>query len=100
MGLERLVDGVWLPAWSAAMNECLSEPLVIPAGGSFSDTLHVVLHPQDSTLHPLLHPGSEVAGTYRLIWYGLLADYDGSRYPFGRDIQAWERMSGTFELHR
>ena len=100
IGLEKLVEGEWKPAWAQALPQCLSEPIVIEPRGVFSDTLEVVLHPQDSLHQPLLTPLVEIDGTYRLVWHDLLTSYDPDSYPFGDPLPLWERISGTFRLQR
>lgn len=98
--IERLDGGIWVPAWSQALPQCLSDPLVIQPGETFRDTLEVVLHPQDS-IHPgILVPGQDVEGTYRLVWTQLLRTYDPDGYPFGEEIPFPERASRSFGLSR
>jgi len=100
IGLQRLLDGGWMDVWSPMLPECLSEPIVIPPGGRFLDTLNVYLHPQDTLNQPLFNTAVDIDGTYRMVWRDLLRSYDPTKYPFGQPIDLWERQSITFELRR
>lgn len=100
IAIEKLVSGEWKTAWAQALPGCLSEPLIIEPGETFSDTLDVVLHPQDSVPYPLLTPLVDIEGTYRLVWQELLRSYDPERSPFGEPLPLQERGSGTFQLRR
>ena len=100
IAIEKLVEGEWQPAWAQALPGCLSEPLIVEPGGTFSDTLEVILHPQDTVAQPLLTPLVDLDGTYRLVWHQLLRSYDPASYPFGEPLPLHERLSGTFRLRR
>lgn len=73
--------------------ECLSEPIVVPAGGSRADVTEIYLHRQDSERMPLFNPSVDIDGTYRLVWENLLRTYSADRYPFGEELRLEQRVS-------
>lgn len=91
-GLQRRVDGQWVMAWGAATNACLSEPIVIPAGGQRTEPITLrpgagaVIHPEDDS--QLIAPG-----TYRVVWHGVYTTYDANARPFGNELPLGQRAS-------
>ncbi len=100
VAVEKRIDGSWRPAWSQALPQCLSEPIVIPPGGTFADTLDLVLHLQDTLHQPVLTPLAALDGEFRLVWHQLLSSYDAEARPFGEEIPLEARVSGPFRLRR
>lgn len=100
MAVQRRVEDRWETAWVPILLACLSEPIVVPPGSTYRDTLEVTLHPQDSTLQPLLNTEVDIEGTYRLLWQGLLRSYDAESYPFGEEVAESLRVSNAFRLER
>lgn len=100
VAVQKRIDGSWRPAWSQALPQCLSVPIVIPPGGTFADTLDLVLHLQDTLHHPLLTPRADLDGEFRLVWHELLSSYDAAARPFGEEIPLDARVSGAFRLRR
>jgi hypothetical protein len=96
-GLQRLVDGVWVHAWGAATNACLSQPIVIAPGEQHTDTITIVpgagavIYPRDR--RELIEPG-----TYRAIWNNVLTSFDINARPFGEDMPVEKRVSAPFAI--
>lgn len=95
--LEKLVDGVWVPAWSAVVPACLSPPIVIESGETYVDTLHVYAGLPETRVAPVFTV-REIEGTYRLVWHDLVHDYDPDRPGFGVGLPLEQRVSNTFSL--
>ena len=95
--LQRERGGSWEDAWSPVMNECLSPPVVIPAGGIYSDTLHLIV---DRTHRDIYNALSSSNGSrrYRLVWHQALSSFDGNSRPFGRAVPLEQRVSNPFLL--
>jgi hypothetical protein len=100
ISIEKLVGGEWRHAWSQPLPACLSEPIVIASGDTYADTLHVILHPQDSVINTWLVPAAPLGGQYRLVWHQLLTSYAPNDYPFGEELPLDERVSQPFQLRR
>ncbi len=96
-GLQKRVDGEWMRAWSAAVPLCLSPPIVIGAGRTYTDTLRVFAGTPSSGVAPVLEV-EEVEGVYRLVWENVVHDYDDARPGFGEPLPLEARISNPFRL--
>lgn len=86
-GLEHPQSGEWLPAWSAEINGCHSQPIEIAAGTRRD--FHETLAPR---------PGVRlVRGTYRLAVYGLYFTH-ANDHPAHSEVPHALRQSQSFEL--
>ncbi|MBC8145727.1 MAG: hypothetical protein H7X80_09075, partial [bacterium] len=52
--MEQFIEGQWKKVWQPATNGCLSRPVVIAPGASYSDTLHMGVQPHDSAFFAYL----------------------------------------------
>lgn len=95
--LEKRIEGRWETAWAPVVLLCLSPPIVIEAGETYSDTLRVYGGDSTSDIYPRFR-GEEVEGTYRLVWLGVVHNYDPDRQGFGDELALEERISNTFTL--
>lgn len=89
-GLQSFQNDVWTDSWAGVINQCLSEPIIIPPGGSHDLTL-LVRRGSGSMVDG--EGDNPPPGTYRVIWYGALDSFDGSRYPFGNVLPVEQRVS-------
>jgi hypothetical protein len=96
-GLEKRTGDRWERAWIPETNACLSPPVVIPTGGSYSDTLHMVVAPWDSTFYGELGR-SDTSRRYRLLWHQALGSFDPNARPFGSELPREQRSSNAFAL--
>jgi len=95
-GLQRLV-GEWVEDWIVAMNACLSEPLVVAAGGSRTDTLY--FRPDGGGSPPSGVSRDPVEeGTYRVVLYGVLTSFDPDARPMGKEVPVEQRVSQPFTI--
>lgn len=95
--LEKLVDGEWVPAWSAVVPACLSAPIVIEPGKTYTSTLEVYAGLPGMRIAPIFEV-AEIEGTYRLVWHPLVHDYDSDRPGFGVEVPLEQRTSNPFVL--
>lgn len=95
--LDRLEAGTWVPRWGPAVNDCLSPPILIPAGSTFSETLRVFAGHPGSNVVPQF-PDEDIDGTYRLRWLNALSSFDERARPFGTEIPEEFRVSNPFSL--
>lgn len=95
--LEKEEGGQWIHAWSAVVPDCLSPPIVIEPGQTYTDTLRLFAgHPSNNT-YPKFEVG-DVDGIYRLVWHQVVHDYDEDRQGFGDPLALEERISNAFVL--
>jgi hypothetical protein len=97
--LERRVGGGWEPFWHGVQLQCLSPPIVIPAGEWIDRTVQVWGALPQSNMAPQFASG-DVAGTYRIVLHSVVFDYDSGRPGFGTPVPLEQRISNTFELRR
>lgn len=100
ISLEKEVAGEWVRAWTPVAPLCLSEPIAIPAGATYEDTLAVFAGHPSNDVHPKFAGDGEPEGTYRLVWYGLVHDYDPDRPGFGEPVPPEGTVSNRFALER
>jgi hypothetical protein len=94
-GLQAERDGLWTDVWTGAINQCLSEPIVIPPGESYGYDV-LVRRGSGSVkdgVNDLPPPG-----TYRVVWHGVLRSFDPERYPFGEPIPEELRTSSPIVI--
>ncbi len=95
--LERKDGGEWREVWAPVLFACLSPPIVVEPGASFSDTLQVWgALPGAST--PMQFDREDPSGVYRMVWKDVVSSYDRDQYPFGTEIAKEYRVSNAFDL--
>ncbi len=97
--LEKWDGSEWVHAWAPAVPLCLSPPIVIRPGETHTDTLHVVAGTPGGNVEPTFRV-DEIEGSYRLVWHGVVHDYDANRQGFGNPLPLEERVSNVFKLER
>lgn len=93
--LERREGQRWESVWGPVLPSCLSEPIVIPPGALFADTVHV-WGGVNADVGPTFDPAT-AAGRYRLVWDDAYASFQPF-LPWGDTIPLQERTSNEFEL--
>jgi hypothetical protein len=85
-GLEHEEAGAWVPAWTAELNGCHSQPLEIAAGTAreFSET--VSLRPGETLPPP----------PYRVAAYGVYFTHDSPDHAANREVPHDFRLSAAF----
>ena len=96
-GLQRLVDERWIDVWGATTNGCLSAPIVVPPGGSFTDTL-VVSSRTDVPRNAGTVQAEVPPGSYRMVWYQVLTSFDPELRPFGGELPVEQRASAPITI--
>jgi hypothetical protein len=94
--VERLLDGKWKPVWYPVYLLCLSDPVKIAPGASYSGVLQFGGFPAGSNSNPEL-PAGDLNGTYRL---GLssVVFHNPPRSTGGDSVQYRFRVSNAFSL--
>lgn len=95
--LDRWQGGEWVPAWSPILPLCLSAPIPIEAGGTYPDTVHFFAGYAGTDVFPQLGV-EQLEGTYRIVWLGLLRDYDLDGGSTGTEVPLRYRTSNQFQL--
>lgn len=97
--LDRLEGFDWEPAWAPTLLACLSSPIVIEPGESFSQNLNVTGGLLGTNTGPRWDR-EDPSGIYRIVWVAALSSYDQDRSPFGPQIPLEYRVSNPFVLSR
>ena len=97
IGLQRLEGERWVYAWSVEMNACLSEPIVIPAGGTRAGSM-TVASGVDALVSSRRTERKVGAGTYRAAWHGLYTSFDVKARPWGEELPLEQRVSAPFTI--
>lgn len=98
-GLQLLQDGQWIDVWAAEINQCLSPPIVISAGGTRTTTM-TVESGAEARVDSRKTDRRIGGGTYRAVWYGLYTSYDEKTWPFGKELPLEKRVSAPFEIEK
>jgi hypothetical protein len=96
-GVQRRDGDRWVDAWVVATNACLSPPIVVPGGGSYTDTLVLVAR-SGALIDPGRDRGEFAAGMYRVVWYHVLTAFDPEARPFGPELPLERRVSGPIAI--
>ena len=96
LSLEKLINGAWVGVWSPALPMCLSQPITVPAGGTYDSRISVFGGYPGSNAWPQFSV-TDLAGTYRLVWHHALRSYQ-DRLPFGVPLPLEQRASNRFTL--
>jgi hypothetical protein len=96
-GLQRQENGEWVNAWLTTMNACLSEPIVVPAGTAWVDTMAIDSRTDIPQGHTTVTHGIP-PGSYRLVLHGALTSFDMDSAGLGRQLSIERRISEPFEI--
>ena len=96
VSLEKLVGDQWQRVWSPVIPACLSQPITVPAGGTWRTELWVFGGYPGSNSYPQFEV-ADPAGVYRAVWHGVLISYQ-DRLPFGEPLPLPLRASNRFTL--
>lgn len=92
--LEKVIDGKWKGVWSPILPLCLSPPITVPgSGGTYRSSLWVFGGYPGTNTAPKFSI-SDIPGTYRAVWYGVLRSYEDA--PFGPPLELANRVSNRF----
>jgi hypothetical protein len=89
--LEKRDGDEWRTPVVSAYPACLSEPMVIAPRSQLVDSVRVLAGTAET-------PDTMIAGTYRLVWHGLVRDYHMNRAGAADSIPSARRVSNTFRL--
>jgi len=97
MALQKKANGTWKTAWEAITTLCLSPPVWIAPGATYSDTVRIFGGKPGRPVAPTLDV-DRVAGEYRLVWQQLLKVSPSKPYPEGDTLPVESRASNAFVL--
>jgi len=97
MALQKRVRGQWHRVWGSGTLLCLSPPVVIAPGKTYTDTLEVFGGTPGKQVYPEFEV-REVEGEYRLAWTQLRGPFDAARYPQGDTLPLDAKVSNAFAL--
>ncbi len=97
MALQKRVGASWHRVWGSGTLLCLSPPVVIAPGKTYTDTLEVFGGTPGKQVYPELEV-REVEGEYRLVWTQLRGPFDAVRYPQGDTLPLDAKVSNPFTL--
>lgn len=93
--LEKREGERWVVAYVPAVPACLSPAIEIRDHETYHGTVHVQAW-LPASLHRPKFEVDELEGTYRLVWHGVLYDFDPNRYPFGEEVELELRTGEEF----
>jgi hypothetical protein len=96
VALQKLIDGAWTSVWSPVLLMCLSQPIVVAPGATWSTAVHVFGGYPGTNTGPQFTI-TDIPGTYRLIWTEALSSYQ-SKLPFGDPLPPERTVSNVFSL--
>jgi hypothetical protein len=97
MVLQKRTGGTWQTVWEAITSLCLSPPVWIAPGATYTDTLRLFGGKPGRPVAPELAV-DRVAGEYRLVWQQLRRARAGAAYPEGDTLPLDSRASNPFIL--
>ena len=94
--LQKQVGDAWVTVWAPITFSCLSQPVTVVPGGTYQSEVRIFGADANTNIVPKF-AGTDLNGTFRLGWSGLVHDYhDGP--PFGEPLPVDYRVSNTFTL--
>jgi hypothetical protein len=96
-GLQRQEGGQWIDAWIGETNECLSPPIVVRAGTSYTDTMRLVSITGERLRHGTIRHDVP-PGIYRVVLHNALTSFDVDARPFGPDLSIERRASAPITI--
>jgi hypothetical protein len=97
MSLQKKSGERWQPAWEGITTLCLSDPVWIAPGATYTDTMRIFGGKPGGSYAPRLEV-ERVAGEYRLVWHQLRTARPGAAYPEGDTLPLDARVSNAFVL--
>lgn len=97
MELQKKANGIWNTAWEAVTTLCLSPPVWIAPGATYSDTIRIFGGKPGRPFAPTLDV-DRVGGEYRLVWQQLRKVSPSKTYPEGDTLPVASRASNPFVL--
>jgi hypothetical protein len=94
--LEMVVDGQWKPVWAPVIAACLSAPIVVAPGASYSTVITVSAGYPENNAYPKFAV-TELSGVYRAVWHSVLSSYQPA-LPFGEPLPLEARVSNRFTV--
>jgi hypothetical protein len=85
IGLEKRVAGTWQPFYWPILLECLSPPITIARGALYTNTASIYGALPGSNIFPAFAT-PDLNGEYRLVWSGLVHNYDDGKRNFGDPV--------------
>jgi hypothetical protein len=96
ISIERLEGERWTPFWSPVLLMCLSDPITVPNGGTYTFDIRVFGGRAGSNYHPQF-AGPLTTGLYRLKWHDAYFSYQ-DRLPWGEPVPEAQRVSNSFVI--
>jgi hypothetical protein len=97
MAVEKKEPTGWRTFWAPVTNACLSPPITVPPGETFSAPLSLWGAPPGGNVGPAFSD-TTIEGTYRLVWWNLVSHYAEDRQGFGDTLPLDLRVSNEFTL--
>lgn len=95
-GLQKLVDSMWVEAWSTIVPFRSGRPIMVRPGEVYRDTLRLITAYASNAYPRFRVP--EIPGVYRLVLFEVLSSFDAQRPPVGDNLPLDQRISNRFTL--
>ena len=97
VALQQLTNGSWKGVWSPVEDACLSGPISVAPNQAHHWNIHVYAAPRGSNITPQFDTDA-IAGTYRVIFYDAVTNYNSNGPPFGDQLPEAGRVSNPFTI--
>lgn len=95
--LEKFVNGHWEHVYSPVMLGCLSQPITVIRNGRRRFAITIYVPREGSNIFPRFE-GADIAGVYRVVWHGLVRNYELPAGPWSNELPLKNRISNAFIL--
>ena len=95
--LQKQVGGSWTTVWAPIKFMCLSQPITVAPGASYETQFRIFGADPDTNTLPKFST-TDLNGTFRLAWGGVVFDYHADGTSFGEPLPVEGRVSNSFTL--
>ena len=95
--LQQQVGDTWTTVWAPIKNTCLGPPITVAPAAIYTYHFSIFGADSDTNIVPKFE-ATNLNGTFRLIWGGVVFDYQSSGPSFGEGLPGEYRVSNAFTL--
>lgn len=95
--LQQQVGDTWATVWAPIKNTCLGPPIAVAPGATYAYHFGIFGADSGTNIVPKFE-ATDLNGAFRLIWSGVVYDYQTHAPSFGEGLPGEYRVSNTFTL--